>query len=490
MLNPMNVSDWLPELLFTAHWMLVIGLSLRIIHLRRPVGVTLAWFLIMLALPFVGAGLYLMLGENRFSERFTKVAAEVHAQYEDFQAGLRERVDQDRVTITDAARSLKRHATRVVGFPAMPDNELQLLGHWRLFFERLIEDVRAAQISVHLEFYILSGGGLVEDLLKELESAAARGVSVRILLDAVGSAPFLKVGANTHRLRRAGIEVGISHPVGFVRALFSRIDLRNHRKNAVIDGSIAYTGSQNLVDPRYFKQESGVGQWVDAMARLRGPVVEAMGAAFAEDWQLATGKGLLDLDPASDITPQPPAGSVDVQVIPSGPAFEPKAMQELLLTALYAARNSVVLTTPYFVPDDSLDMAIQSAALRGVDVTIIVPRRNDSHLVHYASRSHFEDLLSVGVRIAAYDGGLLHTKSIVVDNDFAVFGTVNLDMRSMWLNFELSLFVYDEGFACELRVLQESYLEHCEFYDLNRWRARPISERLIENVVRLVGPLL
>jgi cardiolipin synthase A/B len=486
----MNVSDWLPELLFTSHWLIVIGLSLRVIHLRRPVGVTLAWMLILLALPFVGAGFYLMLGENRFSERYTALATEVHAQYETYQAELRERIDQDRVTITDAARSLKRHATRVVGFPAMPDNELVLLGRWELFFEQLIEDVRAAKSSVHLEFYILSLGGHVDDLLRELESASARGVEVRLLIDAVGSAPLLKSNANVRRLERAGIEVGISNPVGFLRALFSRIDLRNHRKNAVIDGEVAYTGSQNLVDPRYFKQESGVGQWVDAMARLRGPVVEAMGAAFAEDWQIATGKGLLELDSTTDILPQPPMGDVDVQVIPSGPAFEPKAMQELLLTALYAARETVVLTTPYFVPDDSLDMALQSAALRGVDVTIIVPRKNDSKLVHYASRSHFGDLLKAGAKIAAYDGGLLHTKSIVIDNDFAVFGTVNLDMRSLWLNFELSLFVYDESFACELRVLQESYLEHCEFYELTRWRARPALERLLENIVRLVGPLL
>lgn len=486
----MNVSDWLPEVLFTSHWLIVISLSLRVIHLRRPVGVTLAWILILLALPFFGAGFYLMLGENRFSERYTKLAGEVHAQYAEFQAELRERVDDDRVTIGEAARSLKRHATRVVGFPAIPDNELVLLGHWRLFLEHLIEDVRTARSSVHLEFYILSSGGLIDDLLRELEAASARGVSVRILIDAVGSGPFLKRNANVQRLRRAGIELGISHPVGFLRALFSRIDLRNHRKNAVIDGAIAYTGSQNLVDPRYFKRESGVGQWIDAMARLRGPVVEAMGAAFAEDWQIATGKGLIEVASTNDIRPQPPAGSVDVQVIPSGPAFEPKAMQELLLTALYAARESVVLTTPYFVPDDSLDMAIQSAALRDVDVTIIVPRRNDSKLVHYASRSHFEDLLEVGVKIAAYDGGLLHTKSIVIDNDFAVFGTVNLDMRSLWLNFELSLFVYDEPFACELRVLQESYLEHSEFFELARWRSRPISERLLENIVRLVGPLL
>ncbi|MCA8981637.1 MAG: cardiolipin synthase [Planctomycetes bacterium] len=486
----MNVADWLPELLFTSHWLIVIGLSLRVIHLRRPVGVTLAWFLILLALPFVGAGFYLMLGENRFSERYTKLAGEVHAQYAEFQARLRERVDQDRVTITDAARSLKRHATRVVGFPAIPDNDVVLLGEWQLFFEHLIEDVRAARSSVHLEFYILSTGGLVDDLLLELEAARARGVSVRILLDAVGSGPFLSRNANLQRLRSAGIELGISHPVGFLRALLSRIDLRNHRKNAVIDGEVAYTGSQNLVDPRFFKQESGVGQWIDAMARLRGPVVEAMGAAFAEDWQIATGKGLIDVASTHDIKPQPPAGTYDVQVIPSGPAFEPKAMQELLLTALYAARESVVLTTPYFVPDDSLEMAIQSAALRGVDVTIIVPRKNDSTLVHFASRSHFEDLMEAGAKIAAYDGGLLHTKSIVIDNDFAVFGTVNLDMRSMWLNFELSLFVYDERFACELRVLQESYLDHCEFFDLARWRARPMFERLRENVVRLVGPLL
>lgn len=486
----MDLSTWLPPILFATHWLLVIGLSLRVIHLRRPVGVTLAWILIVLALPFVGAGLYLMLGENRLGEEFTTRAAAVHDEYAELQARMLARIDQDKVTITDAARSLKRHATRVVGFPAMPGNELELIPRWEDFFERLMQDVRAAKRTVHLEFYILYEGGFANDLLDELATAARRGVHVRLLLDHVGSGAFLKQERNRRLLREAGIELGVSHPVGFFRALFSRVDLRNHRKNAVIDGEVAYTGSQNLVDPRHFKQDAGVGQWVDATVRLVGPAVEAMAATFAEDWQLATGQGLHPRGGEDELVPQPEAGTVDVQVIPSGPAFEPKAMQELLLTAIYAARNSVTLTTPYFVPDDSLLMAIQSAALRGVDVTIIVPKRNDSKLVHYASRSHFDDLLQAGVCIAAYQSGLLHTKSIVIDNDFAVFGTVNLDMRSMWLNFELSLFVYDERFACELRVLQERYLEESERIDPVRWRARPAGQRLVENVVRLVGPLL
>jgi cardiolipin synthase len=177
-------------------------------------------------------------------------------------------------------------------------------------------------------------------------------------------------------------------------------------------------------------------------------------------------------------------------VVPSGPAFRPEAIHQLLLTTIYLARRELLITTPYFVPDDTLFTALISAAHRGVEVTIVVPSKVDSRLVRYASRSLFDDLLSAGVQIAGFNGGLLHTKSITVDGEICVFGSVNLDMRSLWLDFEISLFIYDLNFIAEVRAMQAKYIEDSEMMDLNEWRKRSKTQQFIENAAHLVGPLL
>jgi cardiolipin synthase len=186
----------------------------------------------------------------------------------------------------------------------------------------------------------------------------------------------------------------------------------------------------------------------------------------------------------------PRAGNANVQVIPSGPGFAQEAIHKLILTTIYAARKELVLTTPYFVPSDALLTALVSAGERGVDVTIVLPARNDSWLVHYASRSAFDELLEAGVKLYAFEKGLLHTKSITVDGHTSVFGSVNLDMRSFYLNFEISLFVYDRLFNDELRDLQQGYIGGSRRIEAAEWAARPLRMRLVENVVRLLGPLL
>jgi cardiolipin synthase len=322
-----------------------------------------------------------------------------------------------------------------------------------------------------------------------LLGAAKRGVICRVLVDAVGSKDFLR-SEMAQRLHKSGIHIVASLPVGPLRMLMTRADLRNHRKIVVIDGEIAYTGSQNLVDPRFFKQDEGVGQWIDAMIRMEGPSVEALAGTFIEDWELDTGEGLEALEKTSDIRSIPEKGVTPIQVVPSGPAIRPEIIHQLLLATIYGARKRLLLTTPYFVPDESLMTALISAAHRSVDVTIVVPAEVDSRLVHYASRSLFDNLMSAGISVAAFNGGLLHTKSITVDDEISVFGTVNLDMRSLWLNFEISLFIYDLAFTKQLREMQMKYLSHSSMINLAEWRQRSVLQRFTENAAQLVGPLL
>jgi cardiolipin synthase len=281
---------------------------------------------------------------------------------------------------------------------------------------------------------------------------------------------------------------------------FSRIDIRNHRKLVIIDGKTAFTGSQNMVDPAVFKKEAGVGKWVDVMVKVEGPVVESLAGTFISDWILETSEEQLkpisllqDIDAVrttGDMHPRPLLGESAVQLVPSGPGLVPDAIHSLLLTTIYAARNELVMTTPYFIPDEPLLAALIAAAQRGVTVKIIVPQKNDSILVKYASRARYEELASSGVQIYLFHGGLLHSKTITVDGDFSLFGSVNLDMRSFWLNFEATLFIYCKTFTEQLLDVQRSYLDQSVPLDLGAFSSRNAFEKFKENVLLLVSPLL
>lgn len=333
-----------------------------------------------------------------------------------------------------------------------------------------------------------------------LIKAAKRGVVCRILLDSIGSKNFYKSTSEKY-MKDAGIKIQYALPSGLIKAFFARIDIRNHRKIVVIDGQIAYTGSQNMVDPDHFKQSAGVGKWIDIMARIQGPVVETFAGTFASDWYLESDTDTFEIREGEefntaqirnigDIYPCSPAGKSAVQLVPSGPGFTQDAIHSLLLAAIYAARTELILTTPYFIPDESLLIALKTAALRGVEVSLIIPKHNDSNLVQYASRAKYEELAHAGVNILLFDGGLLHSKTITIDRTFSLLGSVNLDMRSFWLNFESTLVIYCSQVTNEIRETQLRYAESASSLDLLNFHRRGIFERLKENSALLVSPIL
>jgi len=480
---------WLSIALLVADYLTRGAFALRVVMRRLPPATTLAWLSIILVLPFVGAGVYLLFGELRLGLRRAERARRIHPPYERWLANLRQRIRVDWSMLPSTARPLSKLAEAVAGIPAIAGNALTLLSTPEEIFAALIGDIDAAQSTCHLEFYIWSEGGRADDVVAAVERAAARGVACRVLLDGVGSKRFL-VSELAARLRRGGVAVQAALPVNLLRMLFVRFDLRLHRKIAVIDGRIAYTGSFNLIDPRYFKQGAGVGRWVDAMVRMEGPAVEPLGITFLEDWELDTDEGFTQTDSLGDAKPQPTRGDSTVQVVPSGPVVQREGIRQVLLTAIYAAERDLVLTTPYFVPDEPLLAALTSAAYRGVQVTLIVPERVDSRLVRMASRSSLHDLVCAGVHVAQFRGGLLHTKSVSVDGRLALFGSLNLDPRSLYLNFEITLAVYDAGFVGELRNLQAAYLDDCEALTVDDFQGQPFHVRLADNAARLVSPLL
>jgi cardiolipin synthase len=226
------------------------------------------------------------------------------------------------------------------------------------------------------------------------------------------------------------------------------------------------------------------------MVRLEGPGVLALNALFRWDWETETGRDLNAQAEGGDPFANLCTGETDVQVIPSGPGRTGVSIYQLLLMSIYSAQREIVMTTPYFVPDEAVSTALLTAAERGVKVTVIMPQRNDSRLVHYTCRSYFDDMLAAGIQIFGFKGGLLHTKSVVVDRQVALFGSVNLDVRSFWLDFEVTLGVYDPDFAERLLALQDKYIEDSIPVDLQTWQQRPVKERFIESLARLASPLL
>jgi len=391
-----------------------------------------------------------------------------------------------------AAAGMNRLGLQTVGSPALRGSKVELLSETAAIFRRLAADIDAAESSLFMEFYIWNAGGGADDIFDAVIRAAGRGVACHILIDALGAGPWWR-GDQPQRLKDAGVDLRPALPVGLLRTLIGRTDLRLHRKIVAIDGHIAWTGSMNLVDPRYFKQHAGVGQWIDAMMRIEGAAVTPLTAIAIGDWSVESDGDPHDILPAlstNGAANNAARGSADIQVIPSGPEEQGNAMLQMLLAAINAADRRLTITTPYLVPDDSLLWALRGAAGRGVDVRIVLPEKVDSILTRHASRSYYQDLLDAGIGLHLYPGGLLHTKSLTVDGTMAMFGTVNLDMRSLWLNYEVALFIYDPGVTVELERLQRTYLDRCEKLDAATWRARPAPRRFIESAVRIAGPLL
>lgn len=486
----MEQFSWvLTTSIFLADLAIRLGLSLRVIMRKREASVSLAWLVVILLLPFAGAAIYLILGENRLGQKRAAHAAASVPMFKSWISSLNQRIRFDRSHAESIWLPLEAQASRVIGLPSLPGNDLQLISDPGEFFRLLIADIDQAEKTCFLEFYIWEEGGQADEVAEAVLRAAERGVVCRILLDSIGSDDFL-AGGQAAEMQQRGVEIVEALPAGLFRALFVRIDLRNHRKMAIIDGKVAYTGSQNLVDPRFFKQEEEVGEWIDTMVRVRGPVVEAMTATFFYDWFVESEISQQELSETGEIPEAEIAGDTVVQLVPSGPGFERGGIYELLLTTIYSARRELVLTSPYFVPDSAILAALKSAAQRGVEVTVIVPSKSDSRLVKYASRARYSELARNGVRIMTFSEGLLHAKTITVDREYSLIGSVNLDMRSFWLNFELTLFVYNRNFTERLRALQENYIQRAELLDTPLFAKRSFFSRLKENTALLLGPLL
>lgn len=459
-----------------AEWVVRIGLVALVLIKKRKPNVALAWLALALFEPLVGLFLYLLIGTIRIDPGHARRYAEIRARIKPPAHRAGEELvpprNRDFIRLSEVLNLLA----------PTPGNSIDLEGDHDAFIRRLIADIDAAQREVRLLYYIYWDDPTGRAVSDALTRAAARGVTCRLLVDASGSKGFLRTLAP--RLR--GVDVRAALVVRPWRAFFVRADLRNHRKLAVIDNAVAWTGSHNICDASY--GGSPYGPWVDLSARITGPSVGQLSGVFAEDWFAETSEMLVEPLPESPTS----AGQGDgvIQIFRSGPAGMADTLEPFLVGALHEAERRVIITSPYLIPTEPLLLELRVAVLRGVRVDLIVPARANHPVVHAAGRGFFDELLSAGVHVHLHAPGLLHAKTMLVDDAFALVGTANLDVRSIALNFELNLLVFSPTAVSALLRQQTEYLSRSRELSLEQWRARPAALKLWEDAARLFSPLL
>lgn len=452
---------------------------------REPAS-RIAWFFAILVLPVVGVVAYLLIGEAR-------VSARRRARYAAIEARL-PRPGGD----PEAARDLSAGpyaapfalARAVNGLPPTLGNRASLARDNGDAVAGMVADIDAAQTSVHLCFYIwladTSGLAIRDALLR----AAQRGVKVRVLADALGSRAFLR-SDHWQALRAGGVDARMAAPVGGVlwTLIRGRVDIRNHRKLLIIDNALAWVGSQNGADPE-FRIKWRFAPWVDIMTRWEGPAARHCQFLFALDWMGEHGDDITALLAPEVPAAAPPRDGAIAQVFGTGPTQSYAAMTACFAELIHAARSELVMTTPYFVPDEQLLFALTGAARRGVRTVLVVPRRNDSRIVAGASRSYYPALLEAGVRIHEFRPGLLHAKTMIADSAAGLIGSANLDRRSFELNFENSLLFADSAFAAQIRARQDEWLALSEPVTSATVAGYSLPRRLWQNFLAMLSPVL
>lgn len=525
----------LAELGLIAHVVVMVLLTLRILSVQRNVGVAIAWLAILYTLPLFGLITYVLIGEPMIGRRYLQRTEQARALLNEMAERERLVFDQGEELLPETYRGVSRIGTVWTGFGVYDSHQMRLLVGSESIFSQLLEDIGSASKIILMEFYIVYPEGQVTAVLEAIIEAARRGVECHLVADSVGSFNFF--GSRSYKqLTQAGVRVYQSLPVGLFRTLFKRTDVRNHRKIIVIDDDIGYTGSFNLVDPKHFKQNKKVGQWIDVMMRVRSrepmSIVTAMAKVVATDIGAESNSNLDALDqrintytrklylmdprindvddtassftgalpladesapglsPMIHASPMPAVESVVAQLIPSAPQITAHVIYNTLVTVIHRADRRICITTPYFVPDEALLGALCTAAKRGVEVTLIIPKKVDSFMVQHASQAYYAELLEAGVTIALFTGGLLHAKTVVVDDEYCLFGTVNIDMRSFYLNMEVSLAIYTPQMVAQVADCQQSYLSFSEPLTQEQWAQRRRYKRLFDNGMRLFSPLL
>ncbi|MCV2893063.1 cardiolipin synthase [Lentibacter sp. XHP0401] len=466
---------------------LVSGTTALRILLRENISPSarMAWFIVIITMPVLGLTAYLLFGEARISSSLRARYAKVITQIKQTQPQLFKQTNA-LDDIPKHAQKPFRFASSINGFQPSQGNTAKLMQDAAETQRRLIADIDSARDSVNILFYIWLTDTTGTEIAQALIRAAKRGVTCRAAADNLGSRKLFK-SPLWKDMATAGVQLQAAMPLPslFGLNLITRFDLRNHRKLTIIDGTTAYIGSKNAADPA-FLPKAKYGPWIDIMLRVQGPVAAQAQALFASDWMLHTE---VPAD-AFNFAAKPAAKGFPAQIIGTGPLENSLSSTQLFCTLFELAERELVITTPYFVPDSTVLSALQSAALRGVSVTLILPARNDSWIVKSASHGNYAALLRSGVHIMEHGPGLLHSKIVTVDDTVTLLGSSNLDLRSFDLNFENDLLFYDQNLTSQIRTRQESYLADAHPVSLQAIEGRSAPVRLRDNLIATLRPML
>ena len=468
----------LPNWLIALEVVWVIGISGYILLERRPPLATLAWIVSMATLPLLGLFVYYFLGPRRLERKKRRRIVARSAKRIRAPGTVPDRASAVPGLGETGAR-LAAIAAGTEQSPPLGCTTLRIFDAGRETYDAIIEAMAAARHHVHLEYYIFNDGTVARRLREVMIARARAGVEVRLLLDGLGTA---RLGAFLQPMRDAGIEVARFGPKmrpGFV-------NFRTHRKIVVCDGRVGFTGGMNI-DDRHDETVTGADSWRDTHLRMEGDAVAPLALAFLEDWQYATGLVLDGEDYLPSLTGD---GTQLVQLCASGPDAHPQSIHAVYFTAITTARQRVWISTGYFVPDESMQSALIGAALRGVDVRVLLPARSDVPLADAAARSYFPELLNAGVRIYAYGPPALHAKTMLVDSDAAIVGSANLDNRSLRLNFEVAAICYGAAPVQRLDGMFTADLQRAREVTLDGLRRESLPQRLFEGTARLLSPML
>jgi len=476
-------------LVFLIDLVIRIGAIFIVPRNRRPTS-GMAWLLAIFFLPFIGTILFLIIGSRRLPRSRRRKQEEVDQLISDVSARGDTAIDLHPDGPNAALFNVVSLNKNLGAFSLVGYNSARLHRDYEESLAAMTAAVRDAEHFVHVQFYILSFDPSTKDFFAAMEEAVARGVTVRVLLDYIASVRTVGNRKTTRELDRIGVQWSYMLPVRPWRGEYQRPDLRNHRKILVVDGTVGFMGSQNLIDSSYNKRVNirrGL-HWRDVMARVEGPVVYGLNAVFLSDWYAETDELITEW--VKTPPPRAKGGALECQVLPSGPGFVGENNLQMFVSLLYSASHRISITSPYFVPDESILYALIAATARGVEVELFVSEIGDQALVYHAQRSYYEEILRAGVRIYMYKPPyILHSKHFTIDDEIGVIGSSNMDQRSFSLNMEVSMMVHGKSFVRDLDEITDYYRENSRELTLEEWLKQPLRSTLLDNLARLTSAL-
>lgn len=473
-----------------AYVILIVAVCLIILYNTRSHNKTLAFILLVCFVPFVGIVLYFLIGFN-----FHK--SKLFGSMTDENKKLRKKLNitednHDDILqayshkIKPSQKTLANFIYNATQMPITAGNDVQLLINGENKFPEVHKLIREAKHHIHLEYYIFNSDETAEEIVDLLVEKAKKGIKIKFIYDDLGSRSIRR--KLVPKMKEAGIDIQPFYEIKFL-LLANRINYRNHRKIIVIDGEVGFVGGIN-VGNEYNNDLKNKLYWRDTHMIVRGPIVKYLQTIFLQDWNFCNPEEIIEDDNYFPTIPSTDGSDTLVQIAASGPDTQLPYIEYSMLKAIYSAQREILITTPYFIPGESVMDALITASKSGVKVKMLVPKESDSKVVDAAARSYYNSLIANEVEVYMYEKGFIHSKSMIIDDNLTILGSANMDNRSFDLNFEVNAIVYDDVFVAKMKDIFDEDKSHAEKIESDRWMRRSYVVQLPEKLARLISPIL